>query len=161
MQYQWRAYCVVYTPPAIVRQAGTGPRRMSLRSRPKPAQIRRMSVARAVSRLPGKGRSAGNPMPSSRPCSGPMGIPGPGQPGWTRASAGPALVVCGHHFKTGSYAILSSPYSGSRLIAIPHALFRVRRRNLPDASEKRASLSCHTVGVADGRRPQPGRGPYL
>ena len=66
-------------------------------------------------------------------------------------------MVWVNHYKIGSFAILSSPHFGSRLIATLRAPFRVRRNKLPDASGKHAQLSCHMVGVSDSLRPQPGR----
>ena len=72
----------------------------------------------------------------------------------------PVLLMCDYHSHVGSYAILLSPPSGSRLITIYHAPFRVRRRNLRDIREKQAALSCQPAGVADGLRPQPGRVGY-
>ena len=72
-------------------------------------------------------------MPSSFPSAGPVSIPQT-RPRWTRAGAGLALVVCDYHASGGSNAILSPPQSRGRLIAMPHAPFRVMRGNLPDIS---------------------------
>ena len=120
----------------MVRRAGLDPGAGPSEAVPKLAHLRRVSVARQFPVCLKKRGAPGESMPSSRPCSGPMGIPGPGHPGWTCAGAGAGALVCVSHDNGGLMppCLLLSPHSGRRLIVTPHAPCRVRRSNLPDIS---------------------------
>ena len=99
-------WCTLHTT-SDSSPGGSRPGACPFRAVPKPAQIRRMSVAQAVSRLSGKARCAGRPNAFEPPLLRADGYP------LTRsdlrrtcASAGPFLMVCVHHADGSSHAIM-------------------------------------------------------
>ena len=151
-----------FTPTGVIRQVGTGTRRRSpLRSQPKARSDTPKGWGAGVPQSAGTARGVGETRylqttpPTDRWVS-----PDPASPAGPVPAPRPVLLMCGYHAHVGSYAILLSPPSGSRLITIYHAPLRVRRRSLRYTREERAALPCQPAGVADGLRPQPGRGEY-
>ena len=140
---------------------GTGTRRRPpLRSRPKARSDTPEGWGAGVPQSAGRAGSAGG-LDTFTPPLRTDGYPlRPASPAGPVPVPRPALLMCDCPDYAGSYAILLSPPSGSRLITMYHASFRVRRRSLRYTREERAALSCQPSGVADGVRPQPGRGEY-
>ena len=150
----------VFHTPGVIRQAGLEPGAGLFGAGPKPVQIRPKGVARVPRNRQERRGARETRYLRTAPPSGRWVSPDPASPAGPVPAPRPVLLMCDYHSHVGSYAILLSPPSGSRLITIYHAPFRVRRRSLRDTREKRAALSCQPAGVADGLRPQPGRVGY-
>ena len=139
---------------------GTGARRRSFQSRPRARSDTPQGCGGGAPQSSGTVGGAGRLDAFETPILRTDGFPLTRQPGWTCTAPGPVLLMCDCPDYVGSYDILLSPPSGSRLIKMYHTPFQVRRRHLRYIREERAALSCQPSGVADGVRSQPGRGEY-